>query len=148
MSFWRTFLIFVFLIAAIEGHSRSQGLNPEDRIVPIVNSNTGQDSVSSKGLWAIFRMRLRHWSDDSPITVFILEDNNPIHRRFCKEILNVFPSQLRRAWNRLVFSGSGQAPVKVSSKEEMLRSVASTPGAIGYAYEHDLIDEVTILKVQ
>ena len=147
MSIWRILLIFVCCTAAIKGHSETQISERPNKIVPIVNTG-GQASISNNGLWAIFRMRLRHWSDDSPITVFILEENDPIHRRFCKEILNIFPSQLRRAWNRLVFSGSGQAPIKVSSQEEMLKSVASTPGAIGYAYEKDLIDQVRILKIQ
>ena len=36
------------------------------------------------------------------------------------------------AWDRLVFSGTGQAPDTVTSTEEMLARVASTPGAIGY----------------
>jgi hypothetical protein len=39
---------------------------------------------------------------------------------------------MRSAWDRLVYSGTGQAPLEVSSEEEMRAKIASTPGAIGY----------------
>jgi hypothetical protein len=44
----------------------------------------------------------------------------------------MFPYQLRRVWDRQLFSGTGQAPSVVTSQDEMLRRVAATPGAIGY----------------
>jgi hypothetical protein len=47
--------------------------------------------------------------------------------------LQLFPYQLRRAWDRQLFSGTGQAPTVVADEQEMLRRVAATPGAIGYA---------------
>lgn len=82
--------------------------------------------------WAVFSMRLRTWSDGSPTTVFVLGDSNPIHAEFSKTILDTFPYQLRRAWDRLVFSGTGQAPTEVNSLEEMRKRILSTPGSVGY----------------
>ena len=71
-----------------------------------------------------------------------------LHQQFSKGILNVFPYQLRSAWDRLVFSGIGQAPVKVSSIEEMLDKVANTPGAIGYLWRTNVDDSVNVLQVK
>lgn len=77
-------------------------------------------------------MRLRKWDDGSPIKVFVLPDNDPLHVAFSKNVLRVFPYQLRSAWDRLVFSGTGEEPLKVDSEQKMRELVSSTPGAIGY----------------
>ena len=60
----------------------------------------------------------------------------------------IFPYQLRSAWDRLVFSGIGQAPIRVNSVEEMLDRVANTPGAIGYLWKTNIDESVDVLQVQ
>jgi hypothetical protein len=97
-----------------------------------VNPEVSRAPDDRQTLRAIFSMRLRLWPDGSPITVFVLPPTDPVHVRFCKEVLGVFPHQLQRAWDRLVYSGTGQAPVEVDSLEEMEQRVRETPGAIGY----------------
>jgi hypothetical protein len=64
--------------------------------------------------------------------VFVLPDDNPIHQRFAKEVLGVYPYQLRAAWDRMVYSGTGPAPIQVNTFEEMIERLRTTPGAIGY----------------
>lgn len=98
----------------------------------VINPGVERDSISQNTLRAIFGMRFRTWSDGTPITVFVLSDDNPVHRQFCKKNLEIFPYQLRWRWDRLVFSGMGQAPIEILTEEEMLERVASTPGSIGY----------------
>jgi len=77
-------------------------------------------------------MRLTSWPDGTPIRVFVLPDKHPLHVRFSKEILGVYPFQLRAAWDRLVFSGTGLTPHVVETVDEMLERVQVTPGGIGY----------------
>lgn len=101
----------------------------------VVNPNVQEKTLTRGVLRAIFSMRLRTWSDGSLIKVFVLSDDSPLHVKFSKNILNVFPYQLRRTWNRLVYSGTGQAPIQVESIKEMIEQVASTLGAIGYLPE-------------
>lgn len=93
-------------------------------------------------------MHLKTWPDGTKIRVFVLSDDDPLHRSVSKEKLNVFPYQLRSIWDRLVFSGAGQAPIKVNSNEEMLAKVASTPGAIGYLWRADINESVHELHVK
>jgi ABC-type phosphate transport system substrate-binding protein len=59
----------------------------------------------------------------------------------------MFPHQLRRAWDRLVYSGTGQAPVMVESEEEMREKVAASPGAIGYLSDAMIDQGVEVVKV-
>ena len=80
----------------------------------------------------IFFGRQTRWRDGSPLRVFVLPDQNPLHIRFSKEILGVYPYQLRSAWDRMVYSGTGTPPSMVDSLEQMKSLIKETPGAIGY----------------
>lgn len=105
----------------------------EENPVVVVNSTAYPDTfLSQNAITAIFGMRLRKWEDGSPIKVFVMPDGNPVHIAFSKYVLHVFPYQLRSAWNRLVFSGTGEEPIIVESEEKMREVIGSTPGAIGY----------------
>lgn len=76
----------------------------------VVHSDVQEAKLSVNVLRAIFSMRLKTWSDGTLIKVYVLSDDNELHHDFSKEKLNVFPYQLRLTWDRLVFSGTGQAP--------------------------------------
>lgn len=114
----------------------------------IVNPNVEQASISLNGLRAIFGMRHRKWDDGSLVRVFVFERDEDAHRRFCTEVLHVLPHQLQRSWDRLIFSGAGQAPIQVSSEEEMREFVAATPGAIGYLPGDPNSERVQVLSVE
>jgi hypothetical protein len=114
----------------------------------VVHPSIAIRDISKNSLRAIFGMRLRAWQDGSPIRVFVLPDEEPLHQLFAKEKLNIFPYQLRSAWDRLIFSGTGQAPFLVSSEEEMRVRVATTPGAIGYLKRVNIDDSIQILHVE
>lgn len=98
----------------------------------VVNAGVAQQQIPRSFLRGMFGMRLRAWSDGTPVTVFVLPDDNGAHAQFCTDVLQMFPYQLRQNWDRLIYSGTGQPPLSVNSEEELLRRVAATPGAIGY----------------
>ncbi|MBL8260427.1 MAG: hypothetical protein JNM60_11510 [Candidatus Competibacteraceae bacterium] len=124
--------LFAFFLIGALPHS-TVAVPAGNRPVVIVNSETASRLLFSQtSLGAIFGMRLRKWEDGSPIKVFVLPDDDLLHIEFSKYILHVFPYQLRAAWDRLVFSGTGEEPVKVKSEKQMRELVGSTPGAIGY----------------
>jgi periplasmic binding family protein len=141
-----------------------------DEVVVIVNpAAPAGEAIARNTLSAIFGMRLRAWENGTPIRVYVLPDNHAVHVMFCKQILGVFPHQYRTAWDRLVYSGTGQAPLEVASEEEMrtrvggtrgeapvvvggedeMRArVAGTAGAIGYLTRKMVDESVTVLQVQ
>lgn len=114
----------------------------------VIHPDVSEKTISKSSLRAIFGMRLHAWPDGTAIRVFVMPDDAPLHINFSKEKLNVFPYQLRAAWDRLVFSGTGQAPHTVSSPEEMLAKVASTPGAIGYLTKPRMDGTVNVLQIK
>lgn len=114
----------------------------------IVNSSVSQPAISQNTLRAIFGMRLLQWPDGGPITVYVLPIKDPVHENFIKERLGIFPHQLERSWDLLVFSGTGQSPISVESEKEMRKRVAETPGAIGYLSRTDFDERVRLLPIQ
>jgi ABC-type phosphate transport system substrate-binding protein len=114
----------------------------------ITNVTVSEKTLPKTALRAVFGMRLQTWPDGTAIKVYVMPDDAPLHAAFSKEKLNVFPYQLRSAWDRLVFSGTGQAPETVNSPEEMLAKVASTPGAIGYLPKSHMDGRVNVLQIK
>lgn len=132
--------VMLCLAAATAGQQESE-------VVVIVAPTSGGQSVSRSTLRAIYGMRLHKWPDGMPIRVFVYRDDHPDHVAFSKSVLQVFPHQLRQAWDRLVFSGLGQYPEQVATPQEMLTRVSATPGAVGYVKSSEVNQNVHILQV-
>lgn len=114
----------------------------------IVNDDVAINSIDRNRARLIFTMRINQWSDRHPVAVFVLPDNAPLHQKFAKSALGVFPYQLRHTWDRQVFSGTGQAPLQVASEAEMIQRVSQTPGAIGYVSDASNIPGVKVIEVK
>lgn len=119
-------LIFILLFTCVKP---SIGLSAEI----IASSHVKTTTLSLKNLRHIFFMRQHEWADETPIKVYVLNDNNSLHKEFSKENLGVFPYKLRRSWDRNVFSGTGQAPTVLENESEMIRVISNSHRAIGYA---------------
>jgi ABC-type phosphate transport system substrate-binding protein len=127
---WYLFLV-CFLFPSLNLTADEQ--NATDLTIEIVvNSSVVDQSYTLADVRAIFAMRKTHWSNGEKIAVFVLPDDNPLHRQFTKFKLNMFPHQFRRIWDRLIFSGIGQGPKEVESFSAMQKILSTTPGAIGY----------------
>jgi ABC-type phosphate transport system substrate-binding protein len=98
----------------------------------IVSPALAKVNLDRSMLRAVFTMRVRQWPDGSPVRVFVLPDDDPLSDRFYIEQLGMYSYVLRKAWDRMVFTGTGFAPTVVRSEQEMTERVRSTPGAIGY----------------
>jgi hypothetical protein len=121
---------------------------PDPVMVAIAYPATSEESIPRASLRAILGMRLQKWPADTPVKVFVLKDDAVEHATFSKTVLQVFPHQLRMAWDRQVFSGQGQYPEQLGSTQEMLSRVASTPGAIGYVKASEVNQNVRVLKIR
>jgi ABC-type phosphate transport system substrate-binding protein len=144
--FWRACSLYMLAVLLIAANSYADTQEPG--MVAIAFPATGENTISRSTLRAIFGMRLSKWPADRPVKVFVMQDDAPEHGAFSKNILQVFPHQLRLAWDRQVFSGQGQYPEQVISTQEMLSKVASTPGAIGYIKTSEVTNNVRVLQIR
>ncbi|WP_235281958.1 hypothetical protein [Methyloterricola oryzae] len=113
----------------------------------VSNPDVPVSRLSMRELHAIFTMRLRAWPNGLPVKVFVLHDSSPMHIEFAKKVMDMFPYQLRRYWDKLVFSGTGQAPVELDNERQVYEHVATTPGAIGYLPATLIDSRINIVKV-
>ena len=103
----------------------------------IVSPSLAKVTLDRNLLRAVFTMRVREWPDGTPVRVFVLPDDNPLSDQFYREQLGMYSYVLRRAWDRMVFTGTGFAPTVVRSEKEMIDRVRDTPGAIGFVHKRE-----------
>ncbi|MCC5902366.1 MAG: hypothetical protein JJT87_10615 [Halomonas sp.] len=120
----------------------------EHAILLVAHPDVSTSCLNKDTTRAIFAMRQRTWPDGQAIQVFVLPNRNHTHARFVKEQLAAYPHQLQLAWDRMVFSGMGQAPNRVRDLNEMRERVASTPGAVGYLEREYLDESIQVISVE
>ena len=121
----------------------------EPAVQVVVNPSVESKDISVEQIRRIFSMRQTTWSNEQAITVYVLSNQHLTHQAFSTKVLGMFPYQLDRIWNKLVYSGLGEEPIKVQSEQEMLERVSQKPGAIGYVMQQvrgDNVNVITVLK--
>lgn len=129
----RCLLVALLLIFSSAASSQNSDLAVDVIVSPSLATVTLDRSL----LRAVFTMRVREWPDGTPIRVFVLPDDNPLSDQFYRQRLGMYSYVLRRAWDRMVFTGTGFAPTVVRSEAEMVERVRSTPGAIGFVRKRE-----------
>lgn len=119
----------------------------ESEILLVANPDVNTHRLNRDTTRAIIAMRQRTWPDGQAVRVFVLGNNDPVHARFTKEQLSIYPHQLQLAWDRMVFSGTGQAPDRVRNQVEMRERIADTPGALGYLEREYLDDSIQVISM-
>jgi hypothetical protein len=129
---YRTFLI-VMSFAVTSSFSFA------DELKVMAHESVSISQLNRSELRQIFTGHRQYWQNGKKITVFVLQDNDELHKQFCREILQMFPYQLSRLWDQLTYSGQGVTPVRVSSYQALIEALESTEGAIGYGDKNDIV---------
>lgn len=116
--------------------------------VVIVHPSVNTTNVSQNTIRLLFSLRRTRWQNGQLVKVFVLNDENPVHIHFVKNNLGLFPRQLRRVWDRRIYSGTGQGPNQVQTVSDMLFKIAHEPGAIGYLPRSMITSSVKVLEVE
>jgi hypothetical protein len=98
----------------------------------ITHSDVLEQTISRNTARLYFSQRVTQWPNGQAIKLIVLPDNHPLHIAFCKKILGLYPHQLRRVWDRQLFSGTGQAPITLKTETEIINRINSTPGSLSY----------------
>lgn len=111
----------------------------------LLNESVDLSDIDSAYLNQIFAMQTRKWPNGQAIQVFVLPSTDSLHRRFVVDHLQIQTHQLDRIWNRMLFTGTGKAPTVVESEDAMLKTIQTTPGAIGYVSETFAVNGVKVV---
>lgn len=113
----------------------------------IVHPSVQENSLSQQTLLKIYAMKQSFWSSGQKLKVFSFPPDHPTHREFTVSEFKMQPHHLTRAWNRLVYSGTGKGPVVAVNNQDMIKKVSSTPGAIGYISADIDISQLPLKKM-
>jgi len=105
---------------------------PDGKIVEFKDQKAYPQDLLDK----IFTAKIKSWPDGLPIKVFILPTNSTVHRNFVEETLHSNIFEMQRILSRLIFSGRGIAPLELKNEQEMLETIQTTAGSIGYISKH------------
>ncbi len=138
---WVVVVAVVFTV--ISGRLRAA----DTSIVLVVNDSVKIEQISIDSLRAIYSLRQLSWLDGVEITAFVLDIDGGAHRQFCRDLLKVYPHQLKKGWDRMAYTGRARVPQVVQSEQMLLDLVKQIPGAIGYVLRDFDVPNVHMVSV-
>lgn len=113
-------------------------------VVVIINP-ANSASIDEEQIAKIFLGQTKTFSNGSEATP-IDQKEGPIREEFGNKLLKKNPSQLKAQWARQIFTGGAKPPKELGSDDEILKFVASTPGAIAYIDSSKVNKSVKVVK--
>lgn len=113
-------------------------------VVVIVNPSNSA-SIDEEQIAKIFLGQTKTFSNGSE-AIPIDQKEGPVREDFGNKFLKKNPSQLKAQWARQIFTGGAKPPKEMASDDEILKFVASTPGAIAYMDSSKVNKTVKVIK--
>jgi ABC-type phosphate transport system substrate-binding protein len=116
------------------------------QVVVIANRSVPESALTPAQVLDMYLLNTRTWSDGQVVSLTCLRENMDEEREFYG-LLQRTPLEMRKIWLRAQLSGQARPPEMIMSQEELVRRVASTPGAIGFVRREKVQGNVKILLV-
>ncbi len=113
----------------------------------VANDAVAEASLNQKDVKKIFLGKKTRWENGDKIIIVTLDDGVS-HEQFVKDFVGKTPSQYKKYWKKLTFTGKGKAPKSFKSEDELAAYVAETAGAIGYLAPATASDKTKIIDVK
>ena len=97
----------------------------------VINPKTACDGLSDIQIQDVLLGRTTCWADGTRVAL-VLNPDTAVMSSILKKYAHKTPSQFDAWWKRQVFTGTGTMPPTANSLEDLLKQVASTPGAISF----------------
>ncbi len=113
----------------------------------IVNPESGVKQLSKSQVINIFLGRHRELPGKIRALPIDLQANNNEKTFFYRALVNREPDQMAAYWARLVFAGSTQPPMQVTSEADVMRFVSKIKGGIGYVDQQRVDERVRVVFI-
>ena len=113
-------------------------------VVVIVNPSNSA-TIDDEQIAKIFLGQTKTFSNSSE-AIPIDQKEGALREEFGNKLLKKSQSQLKAVWARQIFTGGAKPPKELGGDDEILKFVASTPGAIAYIDSSKLNKTVKALK--
>ncbi len=101
-------------------------------IVVITNPGSGVERLTRDEVTAIYMGRSKKLASGLQAIPIDQAPTNPEKARFYRDLIDKELPEVNSYWARLTFSGRGTPPRQVNSISEVIETVATNKGAIGY----------------
>ena len=127
------FALFFFLLLPFFAQLKAENnIDPNKHYIAVSNQNGFNGPLDQKSLRGFFTLKRTVWPNGQPVQIVTLTSDNLKHKAFVENELKLFNYQVKRIWDRQIFSGSSLTPIEVNTFEELIKVIASTPGSLGY----------------
>ena len=116
------------------------------QVAVIAHKTLPDDTLSQARLFDFYSGEIKFWSNKVPVVVFDLKPASETKEAFYK-LLGKTPSRMKSIWLKKLLMGEGDPPTALESEEELLKKVAATRGAIGFADKNKVTSEVKVIII-
>lgn len=113
------------------------------QIAVIVNKSVPVSSLTSSKLLDIYSLSTKDWGG-AKIVVIDRKNDDDTKSKFYG-YMGKPAAEMKKIWMRVQLAGEGKAPEALSSDDEVVKKVASTPGAIGYVSADKVTGDVKVV---
>lgn len=114
-----------------------------EKVVIVHPSNTAD--ISKADVERLYLAKISSFSDGTTAVPLNHEESTPVRVAFDSEVVGRTEAQMKSYWSRLLFTGRATPIRQVSNDSEMVSTVSSTPGAIGYVDAGSVDGSVKVL---
>ena len=114
------------------------------QVVVIANKSVPMDTIKKSVLLDFYARDIKKWSDGQPVIILDLKPQSEVKTAFYN-FLGKSPSRMKSIWLKKMLSGEGDPPEAMNSEGELLKKVAATAGALGFASKASVRKDVKIL---
>ena len=101
------------------------------QVAVIAHKEVPLDTLTKAQLLDFYSCEAKLWNKSLPVVVIDLKPQTEAKTLFYK-FLGMTASRMKSVWQKKMLLGEGEPPAALNSEEEMLKTVASTPGALGF----------------
>lgn len=104
------------------------------QISVVANKSVPVDTLEQAELYQLFSGGREYWSSEMRVVIVDLAQKGEVRDSFYN-FLGKTSSRMRSIWLRRKLTGEGELPISVENEMLLLKTVAETPGAIGFLSE-------------
>lgn len=113
-------------------------------VAVIVHPTVTVDSLDRGQLLDYYTGDIQRWPDGVAVVVNDLKQKGDVRDSFY-HFLGKRPSRMKSIWLRKMLSGEGEPPQSLATEADVVASVATTPGAVGYVGRASVTPDVHVL---
>jgi ABC-type phosphate transport system substrate-binding protein len=133
----RSILLTILVILATCAASSAQ-------VAVIAHKNVPMTKIDRSALLDFYTFDKKEWSSGEPVVIKDLKPKTEVKSTFY-DYLGKSTSRMKSIWLKMMLSGEGDPPETLQSEDEMVKKVASTPGALGFVGADKVNNDVKIL---